>query len=117
MPGDHFVGDFQRVAAFQSAFLQKEGCKALVKALPEHLLHEPHDLRQAAGHDLAGIVGKGSGVLHDPLVNLGRYDQKIGVLFRFDGEFKLNAGHHAGGGEQADIHVEKTVDGDLPALP
>ena len=116
MVGDGLVGDGQPVRALNGGLLQQKGGNPLVHAPPHHLLHKPHDLREAPGHELVGVVGQGGGLLHQLPVDLRRDDPEVRVLLRRDGHVELNAPHDAGGGEQADVPVKQPVDGDLPAL-
>lgn len=98
---------------FDRHFLQQECGYTLVETLPHDLLHEPHDIGEARGHQFVGIVGNRRRSFHDALINFGRYYPKVSVLFRLNGHFELNGTHDTGGGKQAHIPVKQTVDGDL----
>ncbi|MPN60134.1 hypothetical protein SDC9_207859 [bioreactor metagenome] len=80
------------------------------------MLHQPHHLGEAAGHQLTGEVGRRGALGGEGLVDLRGNDPQPGFPFGFQHEVKLNAGEHAGGGEQAHIPVKKTIQGDLLPL-
>ena len=116
MVGDFLVGQIQRLAALQGALLQQELGQPLVEPLPHDLLHQPHDLGKPAGHDLVGIVGQRGRLGHQSLKPVRRHQEKLGVLFRLNGDIELDAPHHARGREQTDVPGEQPVNGDFPAL-
>ena len=49
------VCDVQRVGLFHIAFLKQESGETGVKALAQHLVEQPHDLRQAGGHQFHSV--------------------------------------------------------------
>ena len=88
--GNGLMGDFQMTGPFDRHFLQQECGYTLVETLPHDLLHEPHDIGEARGHQFVGIVGNRRRSFHDALINFGRYYPKVSVLFRLNGHFELN---------------------------
>ena len=116
MVGNFFVGDFQNGSSLQLGFFQQKGGQSLVEAFPHNLLHEPHYLGKAAADQLIGIVGHNGGLLHHCFEQAGRENPECTVLFCFHNDFKLNIGHNAGCGEQADIPLKQSVQRNLPAF-
>ena len=110
------MGQPQGGGPFNDGFFQQKGSQALVKALPQDLLNEPHHLGKPCRHNLVGKVRQWRGGFHDPLVDFGGNHPERGILFRLDGDVKLDGPHHAGGGEQAQVALEKPVQGYLPPL-
>ena len=55
-------------------------------------------------------------LVHEILIQAGRDHEDLRVLFCLDENVEHHVGHDAGGGEQADVHLEEPADGDLPAL-
>ena len=116
MVGDGLVGEPQFLCPLDARLLQQKRRYPLVQALPHDLLDEPHDLRKAGGHQFVGVVGHRRRLLHDPPVYLRRDDPEVRVLLCLNGHLKLDGPHDAGGGEQAHIHIEQPVEGDLTPL-
>ncbi|MPM27771.1 hypothetical protein SDC9_74285 [bioreactor metagenome] len=116
MSGNFVVRNTQHVAAVQRALCQEKFRKALVKALPHNLLHQPHHLGKPGGHQLIGVIRHSKRTVGKPFVYVrGNYPQ-LRVLLRLHGNVKLNVLHNAGGGKQAHVPLEQAVDGDLLPL-
>ncbi len=110
------MGDGQPVRALDGEFLQEESGHSLVHALPHNLFHQPHDLGKPGGHDLVGVVRQGSGPFHNTPIRLCGDDPEASVLLRLNGDVKLCAPQHTGGGKQTDILVKQAIDCDLTSL-
>ena len=110
------MGEPQLSAALNCGLLQEERRDALIEALPQNLLDEPHHIGKSGGHELVGIVCHRRGLLHQAPVDLRGNDPELRVLFRLDDHLKLNGAYHAGGGEKAHVPVKQPVEGDLPPL-
>ncbi len=116
MPRNGLVCNFQRVAVLDRGFFQEKGGDAFVETLPHDLLNQPHHVGKSGGHQFIGVVRYRCGFSHNALIDLYGNDPKVGVLFGFDGDVKLNGAHHAGCGKQTHIPIKQTVNGDLPSF-
>ena len=105
MTPDGLVGDLQDIRSLQCTFFQQEACQPLVKALPQNLLQQLHDIGKSACHDFICKICQRCGLIHDRFITICGYDPKFSVHFRFNHHLKLNGTHHAGGREQADISL------------
>lgn len=50
------------------------------------------------------------------LISVSRNNPHRGILLRLNGDLKLNAVHHTGGGKQANIPIKQTIEANLPSF-
>ena len=116
MVGYFFVGDAEHQAAAQVAFFQQKRCQAPVEAFPHYLLHQPHNVGEAAGYQLICIACHGQTFFHQIFEQAGGQNGQLAVFFCLDDNVKLHVGHNAGRRKQAYIPLEQAIQGDLSAL-